>query len=68
MFCIGEIVSVYNNKTKQFELAKLLDIRHDVNCCEGTNAEHVHDILYDVKFLNDNRISKGHLHINKIKE
>jgi len=49
-----------NNNEDCWKEAVIINIRRDVKCCENTDNEHIHDILYDVNFLYDNFISKGH--------
>lgn len=61
---IGSIVKAYNNQTNKMEDAELVNIRYNVPCCVGTESEHTHDVLYDVRFLSDNRLSKGHISVN----
>jgi hypothetical protein len=58
---IGQIIKVWDNKVNNMEDAELIEIRRNVVCCEHTESEHIHSVLYDVKFLHDGRISKGHL-------
>lgn len=61
---IKQIVKVWDNLHNRMEDAELLNIRYNVVCCAGREYEHTHDVVYDVRFLHDGRISKGHLFIN----
>jgi len=49
-----------NHNEDCWKEAFICDIRYNVPCCEGTDNEHVHDVLIDVRFTTDNFESKGH--------
>jgi hypothetical protein len=61
MFNIGEIVNVYDNVYDRMEDAELINIRYEV---PSSFDKYIYPVLYDVRFLHDNRISKGHLEVN----
>jgi hypothetical protein len=54
----GQIKSVYDNKCNRWENAKIINIRKDVT---SSFDNYIYPILYDVQFVHDGRISKGHL-------
>jgi hypothetical protein len=62
LFNKGDIVNVYDNKYNRIEKAELIDIRYEV---PSSFDKYIYPVLYDVRFLQDNRISKGHLDVYK---
>lgn len=71
-FIIGETIICYDsriwNKRRKdidenkdcWKEAVIKNIRTNVKCCENTDNEHIHNILFDVRFIHDNYFSKGH--------
>ena len=56
---IGRIMSVYDPKTGTWREGEIVRAEANYVCCKGTEGEHTHEAVYDVRF--SDRISCGHL-------
>lgn len=57
---IGELVKTYDYQSNTWKDGVIKNIRTNVSCCSGTECEHIHTLLYDIK-LSNGYVSKGHL-------
>lgn len=58
MYIIGQKLMVYDNKYNRYEWAILKNIRHNV---KSMFDNYIYPVLYDVEFVHDGRLSRGHL-------
>lgn len=60
MYKKGQTIKVWDKETDKIEDAELIDTRYNV---KSSFDDYIYPTLYDVRFLHNNRISKGHLNI-----